>query len=528
MVGAKPVDETHVMRKVVIDGSTPFGFQRTSIVALNGDIQVDGKSIPIQTVCVEEDASRKIKENGETVHYRLDRLGIPLVEVVTGPVIGSPEEAEKVASTLGQILRATGKVMRGLGTIRQDLNVSIREGAISEIKGVQELELISKVIELEVQRQLILLEIRDELKGRAVKEEDLKDEIIDVTEIFGSTRCSVLQKALKSGCRVFAVVLPKFSGILGIELTSGSRFGTELADYAKFWGRVKGIFHSDELPAFGITGREVARLNDFLKIADEDAFIFVADETENARDALIAVVERAKAALIDVPYETRSTSPDGTTHYSRPRPGSARMYPETDVSPVPITPDLLKKIEKSLPEQPDVKLLRLMKDYDLNRKLASQLLNSDYCDLFEAISLKTQIASSFVAATLTETLRSMMRDGVDILLLSEDMIEETFTYVDRGIVAKEAIPIILAWIADHKDAKIEDAIDVLGLRMIPEKELVKIVERVVKENQTLIHERQIGALGPLMGVIMKEMRGKIDAEKVSKIIMGKIKEMIEG
>ncbi|MCJ7634181.1 Glu-tRNA(Gln) amidotransferase subunit GatE, partial [Candidatus Bathyarchaeota archaeon] len=331
LIKASPVNETHVMRKVVIDGSTPFGFQRTAIVALNGEVLVRAKKIPIQTVCLEEDACRKTGEQGVNINYRLDRLGAPLIEVVTVPVITSPEEAEEVALTLGQILRATGMVKRGIGTIRQDLNISIRGGALSEIKGVQELELVSKVIAFEIQRQLTLLEIRDKLAERDMNAEDLRVNIQDVTEIFKESRCRVITAALQNGGRVMAVVIPKLSGILGIELMPGVRFGTELSDYAKFWGGVEGIFHSDELPSHGITEEEVGALKRHLKTMHNDAVIIVAAREENGPDALKAVVDRVKLAIIGVPTETRSADIDGSTHYSRPRPGAARMYPETDV-----------------------------------------------------------------------------------------------------------------------------------------------------------------------------------------------------
>lgn len=523
MVSATPINETHVMRKLVIDGSTPFGFQRTAIVALDGEIQVGGKRVPIQTISLEEDACRKVKEEDETVSYRLDRLGIPLIEVVTGPVIKSPEEAERVALALGQTLRATGKVKRGLGTIRQDLNVSITNGAISEIKGVQELELISKIVAVEVQRQSSLLELRDEIRERSLKEEDLNSEIIDVTHIFKTSKCHVLTNATKNRCKVMAVVLPKLSGLLGIELTPGMHFGTELSDYAKFWGRVGGIFHSDELPAFGITEGEVARLKERLNMVDADAFVLVADREENAIDALKAVVERVKAAITGIPNETRSASPDATTHYSRPRPSAARMYPETDIPPVSITASRLKKIRELLPEPLESKLARMMEDYKLNEKLSSQLLNSDYCNLFEVVAQRTQIAAPFLAATLTETLKGIEREGVDLSLLSQNVIEEIFVLVDSKVVAKEAIPEILVWMVEHLDSTLEEAVEALSLKMVSEKELVAIVDKVVRDNEDLIRERNVNALSPLMGTIMIELRGKIDAKKVSQLILEKIK-----
>ncbi|MFH0897590.1 MAG: Glu-tRNA(Gln) amidotransferase subunit GatE [Candidatus Bathyarchaeota archaeon] len=524
MTNTIPVDETHVMRKVVIDGSSPYGFQRTAIVALNGGLEVDSKQIPIQTICVEEDACRKTGEKGSTISYRLDRLGVPLIEVVTGPVIDSPKQAEEVALALGRILRATGRVKRGIGTIRQDLNISITGGALVEIKGVQELELVSTVVANEVQRQLTLLKIRDELVIRGVKEGDFKDNIIDVTKIFTTTKCRVIEEALENGCKVMAVVLPKLSGLLRIEVLPGIRFGTELSDYAKFWGRVGGIFHTDELPSYGITEEEVSKLEAYLKTANGDTIIFVADADDNAIDALKAVVGRMKTALVKIPSETRAAYPEGTTRYSRPRPGAARMYPETDIPPVPITMGLLKKIRESLPEPLETKLTRLMNDYGLNRKLASQVLNSDYYDVLEKIVLQTKISASFIAATLTETFKNMERRGIDVNLLSENLIEGAFTLADSGTVAKEAIPEILTWMIKHEGIELNDAVEVLGLGMASEEELAKIVDRVVKENAGLIQERKINALGPLMGVVMKDLRGKIDAKKVSQLI----KKRIEG
>ncbi|MGZ4418498.1 MAG: Glu-tRNA(Gln) amidotransferase subunit GatE, partial [Gaiellaceae bacterium] len=255
MMNAKPMDEVYVMRKTVIDGSNTTGFQRTCAVALDGWITVNGKNIPIQHASLEEDAARKTgdEEGGKIIHYRIDRLGIPLIEVATGPVIYSPLEAQEVALAIGRILRDTGRVIRGLGTIRQDLNVSLPNGALVEIKGVQELDLISRVVECEVQRQLNLIEISKELKGRKGVVEALNQKIVDVTDVFRKTASKVIAKALEKNQTVKAVKLPSFAGLLKRELMPNFRLGTELADRARFWGRVGGIFHTDELPAYGIT-----------------------------------------------------------------------------------------------------------------------------------------------------------------------------------------------------------------------------------------------------------------------------------
>lgn len=522
MLKAKPVDEIHVMRKTVIDGSNTTGFQRTCVVALNGEIRVNGKRIPIEHVSLEEDAARKMGEEDSLIRYRIDRLGIPLIEIATGPVLYSPKEAEKVALAIGRILRATGRVKRGLGTIRQDLNVSIEGGALIEIKGVQELELVSKVIELEVQRQLNLLKIRDELQRRGVGEENLKEEFVDITSIFEKTKCRVVQKAISKGKRVLAVRLPGFAGLLKTELMPGVRLGTEMAHRAHFWGRVGGIFHTDELPAYGIEEKEVERLKGFVKAQPGDAVVFVADSPENASDALRAVVQRAREALHGVPEETRAANPDGTTRYMRPRPGAARMYPETDVPPIQISEEFLNSLRKRLPELPEYKLKRLMEEYRLNMKLAKQILDSEYALLFEEVARESWVSPTTVAAVLTETMKALRRDGVEIDRIGDEQIRELFRFVGGGKTAKEAIPEILTWLSRHEDASVEAAIESLGLAMLSEEEVEKIIDDILKENEQLVRERGKAAFGTLMGLVMRKVRGKAKAELVSKILRQKL------
>jgi glutamyl-tRNA(Gln) amidotransferase subunit E len=526
MIRAKPVDEIHVMRKTVIDGSNTTGFQRTCVVALNGEIDIKGKKVPIQHVSLEEDAARKMGEEDQIIRYRIDRLGIPLIEVTTAPVIYSPQEAEETALTIGRILRATRKVRRGLGTIRQDLNISIRDGALTEIKGVQELELVSRVIENEVQRQLSLLKIRDKLKEREVKEKDIKEEFVDVTSVFIQTKCKVILKAIEQNKRVLAVKLPKFAGLLKRELALGMKLGAEMAEIARFWGRVGGIFHTDELPAYGITVDEVNQLGRLIKSEPLDAVVFVADTLENATDALKAVAQRAREAVKGVPEETRAANPDGTTRYMRPRPGAARMYPETDVPPIQLTREYLKKLRSQLPELPEQKMRRLMKEYGLNRKLAKQILDSEYGDLFEAVAKETGVSPTVIAVALTETLKALRREGINVEAVTDGQFRELFSLIGSGETTKEAIPEIITWLSKHEGATAKEAIKSLGLAMIAQKELERIIDDLIERNKSLVEERGKGAFGPLMGMIMKKVRGRVKAEMVSGILKKRLKEFV--
>jgi glutamyl-tRNA(Gln) amidotransferase subunit E len=526
MIKAKPVDEIHVMRKTVIDGSNTTGFQRTCVVALNGEIDIKGKKVPIQQVSLEEDAARKTGKDGRLIRYRIDRLGIPLIEVTTAPVIYSPEEAEETAFAIGRILRATRMVRRGLGTIRQDVNVSIRDGALIEIKGVQELELVSKVIENEVQRQLSLLEIRDELKKRGVKKEDITEDFVDVTQVFKQTKCKVIAKALKQNKPVLAVRLSGFAGLLKKQLALGMRLGSELAGIARFWGRVGGIFHTDEMPAYGITAEELNQLGQLLKMEPQDAVVFVADTAENATDALKAVTERARVALKGVPEETRAANPDGTTKYMRPRPGAARMYPETDVPPIQLTKEYLDELSSRLPELPEQLMKRLMEEYKLNRKLAKQILDSEYLELFECLAGETKVSATVIAVALTETSKALRRDGVNVEAVTDGQFREMFRLIGSGKTTKESIPDILTWLASHEEATVRDALKSLGLGMISRKELEELVDDVIEKNSEFIEARGKGAFGPLMGIIMKKARGRVKAKLVSRILRERLDDAI--
>jgi len=528
MVNAQPADEVHVMRKTVIDGSNTTGFQRTCVIALNGGIEVEGKKVPIQHIALEEDAARKMGEEngGKIIRYRIDRLGVPLIEVTTAPVLYTPQEAEKTALAIGRILRAMGKVKRGLGTIRQDLNISIPNGALIEIKGVQELELLSKVVEYEVQRQLNLIKIREELKKRGVRENIFTNEFVNITKIFEKTQCKVIKKALEENKKVLAVKLPRFAGLLKTELTPGIRLGTEMADRARFWGRVGGIFHTDELPAYGIKADEADELKRFMKANEQDAVVFVADTLENATDALRAVTERAIEALNGVPEETRAANPDGTTRYMRPRPGAARMYPETDVPPIQVTEDYLKQLRVRLPELPEQKMERLTKSFGLNQKLARQVLDSEYAALFETVVKETKVSPTVIAAVLTETLKGLKREGVKIENVSDQQIRELFGLINDGKTVKEAVPDIVSWLAKHEGVSVSEALESLGLGMFSEIELERLVDELISENKSLVEKSGEGAFGALMGLTMKKVRGRANAELVATVLKKRLKKFI--
>ncbi|MEM3833145.1 MAG: Glu-tRNA(Gln) amidotransferase subunit GatE [Thermoprotei archaeon] len=523
MVNSIPVDEVHVMRKEVIDGSNTSGFQRTAVIALGGFVRDGNEIISIQTISLEEDAARKTDEKSSLVYYRLDRMGIPLIEVSTGPDIHSPEQAERVALKIGRLLRSTGKVKRGLGTIRQDLNISIRNGAKTEIKGIQELELIGKVVEYEVLRQLNLLKLKDELNKR-VRKDSLAFEPVDVTKVFESTNSKVLRKYIDNNEKIYALKLKNFSGFLGFELQTNRRFGTELSDYAKFWGGVTGIIHTDELPSYGITLDEVKRLREFMKAEEGDAIIITGGPEENCIEGLKAVYQRILQAFVMIPEETRVARPDGTTSYARPRPGSARMYPETDVPPIVITKELLDVLQISLPKTLEEKVKELMELHKLNKELAISIADSDYYELYmEAVKLG--VPSTIAASMLTQTLKSLKREGVPIENLTERVLREVFKKLSKGELVKEALPDILAWLARNPSSSIEDSLKVLNLTPLTEVDVGRLIDSLIEKYRGTVKIEFLSNV--VMKELMKQIRGRFDGGIAKKIIDEKIRRMRE-
>lgn len=519
------VDELHVMRKIVIDGSNTTGFQRTIIVALGGSLKTKNISVPVQTICLEEDAARLFEDRDNYREYCLDRLGVPLVEIALAPVEGSPEEIQEIALSLGRLLRATKRVARGLGTIRQDINVSIKGGNVVEVKGIQKLDLISKIVEFEAIRQKGLMEIKDELEKRGVRQEDIGSPL-DVTEIFKETECHLIKRAIERDGKVLALKLKGFSGILGYEPYPGIRLGKEMAELVRFYG-LGGIFHSDELPGYGIKNSEIENLKKVLNISDNDAFVILAGQKDNVFDAMMAIVERAKDALQGVPYETRGPTSDGKTRFIRPRPGPARMYPETDLPPIPITKELLLKIQKEVPKPWEEQIEEYVLKYGLSHELAQKVFDSDYSELFEIIASKTKIQPSFIAATLTETLVSLSRAGFDINRIDEKDLMELFLSIDEGKISKEALPQVLEVFLKGEVMNIKDAIEKLGIVKISDDDLSKIVEKIVQESKELIKVKGERSFSILMGKVMSIVRGRVDGAKVGDLLKKRIENMMK-
>ncbi len=390
------------------------------------------------------------------------------------------------------------------------MNVSIEGGAKTEIKGVPDLSLIPKVIEYEVQRQLNLLVIRDEMIKRGVRGDWFVKDFVDVTDVFSSTKSNLIRRVLDNGGRVMAVKTPGLKGILGREVQPNRRFGTELADRVRVWTSLSGLIHSDELPGYGITAEEVSRVSSRLGV---DSFILLAGTSDrDLVDAVDVIVDRIREALHGVPEETRAANPDGTTRFMRPRPGAARMYPETDLRPIRITEEVLTRARALIPEPIESRVGRYV-SYGMSRELAMQVIKSPFYDLIDYLISEFQgrVPATLIANTVVNTMKSLQRDGVDVSVITEDHLKAIFDGLAQGVITKEAIPeIITAW-SKEPGKPINDVINKLGLRRMGFDEVRKyVMERAPRLG---INDRN-----KLMNALMKELRGRADPGDIMKAI----------
>ena len=506
-----PVDQLQVMRKIVIDGSNTSGFQRTSLIARSGAVETEDGKVRIEDLMLEEESAQRVEETDEGVRYSLDRLGIPLVEIGTKPDIRTPEQAREAAERIGMLLRSTGKVRRGLGTIRQDVNVSIADGARIELKGVQSLDDIDDIVRNEARRQVELLEIAEELRSR----EASVGEPEDVTETFEDTDSGVISGAISSGGSVVAVPLFGFDGLVGREIQPDRRLGTELSDHAKRHG-AGGIFHTDELPAYGVTEAEVEDLREAVGAGPEDAVAIVAAETEVAETAIEAAAERAATAIEGVPEETRGADEDGTSRYLRPLPGAARMYPETDVPPV--EPDAA---EVPTPELLTEKADRYVADYGLDGGLAEQVAFGRRWELFED-AVDRGVDATLAAGTVESTVTELRRDDVPVENLTGRHFAETFDLLAEGELAKEGVGDLLTALAENPKLSAKEAAESEGLGSAGEDEVREAVVEVVERNEAQVADEGMGAFSALMGECMGALRGKADGDVVSDVLREEI------
>ena len=560
MLGSNIFPELHVMRKTVTDGSNTSGFQRTMLVSQGGNLKVDGKNIGVQAVCLEEDAAKLLKDEENERHYGLDRLGVPLVEIALEPVSTKPSGVKEIALSLGRLLRATRMVKRGIGTIRQDVNISVKDSGrkklydqdsgVVEVKGVQQLEQLEKMIEYEAKRQHGLVLIAEKLRkiardnnfdwknvfdARAKRWEDF-----DKTDIFKDCKAKVIQDAIKEGKRIQVIPVPNFSGMFNFQPYPDEpdiRLGKEIAQQVKFYG-FGGILHSDEMPNSEISAEYVDKIKRTSGLdgpdREKDGFVILVGHHQRSADAqepiffaMISIWNRLGNAHLGVPAETRAATPNGKTTYLRPRPGAARMYPETDVPLISVRPEEIKLARDTADATKswDESIAEIQKKYDLNLQLSEQIFDSEYMEMFEKICKNKKNSPNFVASILCSSITNLERQGLDAMLLKPEHIVESFELLASGKIPKESLEIIFESIMSGKSGNVSMAMQSADVSSMDEGELNGILDKIIQNNMELVKKLGDQAITTLMGLAMKEVRGKASGKMVNDLLRKKISEL---
>ncbi len=512
------VGELHIARKQYLDGSIPAGFQRTTILGTDGWIPYRARRIRIRQLGLEEDACREVSDRGHRRVYKTDRLSIPLIETVTYPDMRAPWEVAEVAELLRELARCTGKVRTGIGRARQDVNVSVEGGTRVEIKGVHRIPYIPRLTHFEALRQVNLLELREEVRKRGIRRETLKTEAAEVSAVLEKTAFLPVRQALERKWRVMAVKLADFRGLLKFPLQPGRDFAAEISD------RVRVVACLDELPNIlhsemmdnPLSPNEWKKIHSAVRARKDDAVVLVWGNDQDAKTAVGEIIIRAGEAAEGVPNETRQAFPSGINGFERILPGPDRMYPDTDMPPVPLTEERIEKARRRLPVPPWERRA-FFRSLGLSSEIVENLVSDSRAPLFQKIVTELRIQPTLAAVVISQMFKSLERKGFEVGRLSEGAVVDLFSGYSAGEFGREAFPDLLKLMA-AEGLTAGEAIARLGIFRLQEEDVREIIGIVAKLEKHLVPRDPDKKFRHLMGVLMAELRGRVEGEKVASLL----------
>ncbi len=501
------VDELHIARKQYLDGSIPTGFQRTAIFGLNGEIPFNGRTISITQMSIEEDSCREVSDQGHSRIYLTDRLGMPLIETVTGPDMQTPQEVAEVAHICSRLVRSTQLVRRGSGAAREDVNVSVEGGTRIEIKGVPKIGRIPLLTYNEAMRQWNLLRLRDELNKRGITKETFTSKSEDITKVIKKTDYLPLRNAIDEGSVIKCVVLNGYAGLLHWQTQTDTYFSREISDRVRVIAcltKIPNIIHSDS-KGDNISSAEWSNIKKYVNATDNDSLVLVWGNEQDTETAVKEINIRAREATIGVPSETRQALRDGTNGFERILPGADRMYPDTDLPPTQIKREKLEKLSKNIPER---YWDREEWYYSLGipKDVIPDLAISKFAELFKYLVVELNINPTLAAVTLIQFPKRLKKKNLDLSLMDEKMILRIFKTYREGILPKDSI--LTALELSIKKGKYYP-------EMLPRPATIKEAKMLIEECSTelsLVKLRDFkNAKKIIMSQVMEKLRMKIDA-----------------
>jgi glutamyl-tRNA(Gln) amidotransferase subunit E len=516
LYGCTMVDEIHIARKQYLDGSIPTGFQRTTIVGVDGSIPYKDRKITIVQLGLEEDACREVSDIGHRRTYLTDRLGMPLIETVTAPDMRTPQEVAEVANILRKLVRSTGHVRTGAGAAREDVNVSVTGGTRVEIKGVPRIPNIPLLTYGEAMRQWNLLRLREELHRRGITKETFVSKTDDVTKLLRKTRYQPIRDAIAEGLIVCCVLLKGYGGLLRWQTQAETYFSREISDRVRVIAcltTLPNIIHSDS-PSETISSSEWRMLKKDVGATEDDAIVVVWGNSQDARTGASEIVIRAKEATIGIPSETRQALHDGTNGFERILPGPNRMYPDTDLPPRRIRPEYLGEIGKSVP-RPFWENERWYRTLNVPSDLVTPLSFSPFARVFETALKDWQIPATLAAVTLIQFPKRVSKRLGRPVSFPPEIMEKILAAFSEGTLLREGILPTLTRIAEGAEFSRAD----LPPRCSDQElsEVVKASEDDMKSITLHNHEKYTEVL---LGLVMTKVRGRIDGAVVWEKLKG--------
>ncbi|MGB9771971.1 MAG: Glu-tRNA(Gln) amidotransferase subunit GatE [Candidatus Kapaibacteriota bacterium] len=511
---AKIVDELFVIRKHQLDGGIPSGFQRTVLVGVDGSIEFKNRQIRISQIILEEDTARKFSDVYHTRTFFTDRLGIPLVEIVTEPDLKTPLEVMEFCELLRNYLLAFGRVRLGSGTFRFDLNLSIAEGARIEIKAIDKIKKIPKVVYNEISRQLNLLRLREELHRRGISPETFTFKTYNLYKVLKNTSFFPIARTIHQGGEVHCVVLPNWAGLLKWNTQQYTFFAQEISD------RVRVIACLTDLPNIvasdiidnTISREEIERTTKFIGASEVDAFVIVWGKSEDIKPAIDEIANRAYEATMGVPRETRRALPDGTTVFERYLPGTNRMYPDTDLPSIILDPNRLERIRHTKPEDFRSRVF-WCKENKIPQEFIIKLSTTRLYNLVKELSFDLALEPTFVAIEIFNSFRWLERRHYNVNLLSYEQVKEVFRFYKEGKILKEGIKYAFELILKGMERYI-----LTFLAPASQDEILNAFNRAkVSIKTTLIYNpSKIKEIAT--GLVMQQLRGRVDGSAIKKFV----------
>jgi len=511
------IDEIHIARKQYLDGSIPTGFQRTTITGVNGKIPYKNRFITILQISLEEDSCREVSDIGHTRTYIADRLGMPLIESVTGPDMRTPFEVAEVADILRYMTRSTGRVRTGAGAAREDVNVSVEGGTRVEIKGVPSIKRIPLLTYNEAMRQWNLLRLREELKRRGITTNTFTASTDVVTKLLKKTKFQPIKTALEQGMVVKAVNLGGYKGLLSWQTQTDTYFSKEISDRVRVVAcltNLPNIIHSDSKDFF-ISSSEWRNIKKHIGAAEDDTVVLVWGNETDSETGAKEIIIRAKEATIGVPSETRQALRDGTNGFERILPGPDRMYPDTDLPPKKITQERLERIRLTLPEyywDREKWYAELEIPADLIRPLAI----SKYAELFKKLVRELKIDPVIAAVALIQYPKRLKRKKINTENLNEKIFTDIFTAFKEGKFTREGI-----LIAMEKSLLAGDFNEVMMPGIAGEDEVKQLIKEFENDIEHMKIHNPADKKNVFIGLLMYRLRGRIEYNELIKIIKEK-------